>query len=97
MFDCHMTFTCATNLHKRSRKPCKRPLPLPYIVCNDMADSAEKSNKLEQDVKTYCEVLASCNLPEVENWKDEDLERVFRWSAYFQQVRIIWYILNLTT
>ena len=51
-------------------------------------DSSDKSKKLEEDARTYCNILASCSLPEVANWKDEDLERVFRWSSYFTRVSL---------
>ena len=50
-------------------------------------DSSDKNSKLDEDVKTYCDVLRSCSLPEVGDWKEEDLERVFRWSNYFKKVR----------
>jgi hypothetical protein len=49
--------------------------------------SSAKKNKLDEDVRTYCDILARCGLSDVAKWKDEDLERAFRWSSYFRQVR----------
>ena len=51
-------------------------------------DSSERSKRLEEDTWTFCDVLASCSLPEVARWKDEDLKRVFTWSSYFKKAII---------
>ena len=50
------------------------------------SSSSAKNNKLDEDARTYCDILARCSLPDVAKWKDEDLERAFRWSGYFKQV-----------
>lgn len=53
----------------------------------ESSSSSAKKSKLDDDARTYCDILARCSLPDVAKWKDEDLERAFRWSSYFKQVR----------
>ena len=53
----------------------------------ESSSSSAKKSKLDEDARTYCDILARCSLPDVAKWKDEDLERAFRWSSYFKQVR----------
>ena len=58
----------------------------PAPANSSSSSSSAKKNKLDEDVRTYCEIIARCSLPDVAKWKDEDLERAFRWSGYFRQV-----------
>ena len=59
----------------------------PAPANSSSSSSSAKKSKLDEDVRTYCEILARCSLPDVAKWKDEDLERAFKWSGYFRQVR----------
>lgn len=39
-----------------------------------------------ENARTYAQVLKDCNLPEVADWKLEDVNRVIQWAEYFEKV-----------
>ena len=41
---------------------------------------------LLENAQRYSDILKRCNLPEIANWKVEDIERAFHWAGYFKNV-----------
>lgn len=43
-------------------------------------------DSLLENAQRYSDILKRCNLPEIANWKVEDIERAFHWAGYFENV-----------
>lgn len=38
------------------------------------------------NARTYAQILKDCSLPQVADWKIEDVNRAFQWAEYFHKV-----------
>lgn len=53
------------------------------------AQSAPDMSNLETlftNARTYSDILRKSSLPEVGNWKEEDLDRAVHWANFFKKV-----------
>ena len=65
--------------------PNNHVMGAPVIRTEIVADASMMDSPIE-NAQRYSDILKRCSLPEIANWKVEDIERAFHWADYFKNV-----------